>query len=240
MVRTLALASVALAAGASAFASARAAAQSPFYSGCTDHATTSSEELTEVSSRMVVPPVPSAVDYRVSVSFDLGLRGEQTSLQTSLSYSKTSGWTLQSCGYNTKDADESGSSCGGVVHVSSGDEVKLSVQFGDTWTLSAKDETTGKESLRYITEYNAGPGKYTNAFVEMHRVNSTYHASEFRCDHLPAGAGLQFDKIMVNGSPGSAWKASLDCGGSCASKVTFNDDGSSVQWSWDANGGFVV
>lgn len=236
MVRTLALALVALAAGAFASASARDAAQ------CTDHATTSFSDLTEVSSRMVVPPVPSAVDNRVSVSFDLGLSPSKgfRALQTSLSYSKSSGWTLQSCGYDTKDADENGRSCGSTVHVSSGDKVKLSVHFGDTWTLSAKDETTGKESLRYITEYNAGPGKYTNAFVEMHRVNGTYHASEFGCDHLPAGPGVQFDKITVNGSPGSAWKASLDCGGSCASKVTFNDDGSSMQWSWDANGGFVV
>jgi len=237
MMRTLALlASVALAAGASR--------RRGLYWQCTDRATTSSEELTQVSSRMVVPPVPSVVDFnggRASLNFYLGLSGGRTSLRTSLSYSKNSGWTLQSCGYNTKSADEFGSECGRVVHVSSGDEVKLSVQFGGKWILSAKDETTGKESLSYITEYSAGKG-YTNAFVGMNRLNfdTTFHATEFRCDHLPASAGLQFDKIMVNGSPGSAWKALPGCGGACASNVTFNDDGSSMQWSWDANGSFIV
>lgn len=256
MVRAAFLTSAVLSAAADPWPSATAVSTvapvgAQYGYGCTDHAfASSSKDFTQFSTRVVVPPAPAQAGDRVYFDVFVGVKtyttdfssGDRT-LESTLAYGGNNGWTLQVCGYGTKDGDESGTACGKDLSVSSGHAVTLSVEHaGGAWVLSAKDDTTGQESLRRFTEYNTGSG-YKTAFVETRRINGTYHASDFACEYLPASGGLQFGDISVDGKPGAQWSSTYECGGGCASKVVFGGDagaGTSMQWSWDRNAHIVV
>lgn len=219
---------------------ARNQSQSPPYWSCTDVADApATQQYSQISASFVVPPVPEQTKYRTTVSFYHGFQdgggSDYHGLYLRLTFS-SGRWSLQACGSGyIRSADESGQSCGKLISVSPGDAIKTSIKdAAGTWTLSGKDENTGDETLRYITEYNAGPKKYLNAFFSIGLNTYDRSGGEFPCECLPAGSGLQFDEISLNGRSGVQWLPSSGCSGRCGTKLNINSDGSSMQWSWSA------
>lgn len=221
------------------------------YWHCIDNATSpsASKEATEatyqeISSSFVVPSVPNVSSVYTGIIFSMGLETEPgywttTSLNIQL-HDYGGAWYVTACGYYTNDADENGRSCGFDIEVKEGDVINASIALRvesptqKMWVLSGKDETTGAESLRYITEYNAGPRgkKFIKTVFKMVWAKSR---GEVACEELPESGHMLFDDISVNNQHNPSLETSVGCGGKCGSQVAANR--SSVGWKWVAQGG---